>query len=42
MDTVRDGNQHIERETPESEYIWYSERARKAEIFNDGNSVEYI
>ena len=42
MDTVRGVNQHIERETSESGYIWDSERAGKTEIVNDGNSVEYI
>ena len=41
-DMVRVDNQCKAMETSESEYNWYSERSRKMEKVDDGNSVEYI
>ena len=42
MDAMREDNRRIAREASESAYIWDSERARKIDIVDDGNSVEYI
>ena len=41
-DTVKNANYRIARETSEPAYIWDSERDGKTEIFDNGNSVEYI
>ena len=40
-DMVRDSNRRIARETSESAYIWDSKGVRKAEIDDNGNSVQY-
>ena len=40
MDLLRDSNQKIARDSSESRYSWDSNRSRKTETFNNGNSVE--
>ena len=39
-DLIKKSSQRIARDILESAYSWYSERAGKTEIVNDGNSVE--
>ena len=41
-ETVRVYNWRIARETSESAYSWDIKRAKKTDIVDDGNSVEYI